>query len=209
MLDSLLTAQCVGCQTDSPVYTPKGITMRIHTDHLSESDIYTAARFARVDVVKLEAHGSRKRDHAFDVKLEGESRRAPNGGASGKGYATGKAATWDQWGVFLSVLFDLDDATSTPYDDGRQAFHDRTFDRFLPGGIVGTGSSTNANVVNVPAHVETVVYVNGVRQVFTPAEQIVHRIAGSYWPADAHGDHRFDYLGAGVTGCTKCSARLR
>lgn len=168
--------------------------MRIHSDTLTTSDIYTAARHARVDVVKLTEHGSHKRDHAFDVKLEGESRRRPNGGASGKGYASGYAATWDQWGVFLGILFDIDPAMVTPYDANRHAFRVRTSQRF-DGDIVGEGVSTNYNVVNGRAADHRVT---------------VHRLGSSYWPDDAHGDHRFEYAGVPRTfSCTKCSATQR
>lgn len=169
--------------------------MRIHTDHLTTSDIYTAARHARVDVVVLTEHGSRSRDHAFNVKLEGESRRRPNGGASGKGYASGYAATWDQWGVFLAILFDIDPAMVTPYDASREAFLARTAERFMTSPI-GYGVSTNYNVVNGRSRHDTTV--------------TVHRLGASYWPSDAHGDHTFRFAGiAREQSCTKCSAVQR
>lgn len=167
--------------------------MRIHSDHITTGDIYTAARFARVDVVDLAEHGSRKRDHAFNVKLEGESRRRPNGGASGRDYASGYAATWDQWGVFLAILFDIDPGMWTPYDDGRDAFRRRTFGRFEAPAL-GKGVSTNHNVVNGRGTDDTSV--------------TVHRLGSAYWPADAHGDHTFRYAGTPrEQACTKCSAR--
>jgi hypothetical protein len=164
--------------------------MRIHANTLTTSDIYQAARFARVDVVVLTEHGSRKRDHAFNVRLEGASNRRPNFVNYDSGYGSGYSATWDQWGVFLSVLFDLDPSTSTTYDEDRHAFDVRTVERFWPSGIVGIGVSTNANIVNV-------------RDSFG----VVHRNADHYWPADAHGDHTFKYAGVPRSqSCTKCSA---
>lgn len=166
--------------------------MRIHSDHITTGDIYTAARFARVDVVDLGEHGSRKRDHAFDVKLEGESRRRPNGGASGRDYASGYAATWDQWGVFLAILFDIDPGMVTPYYGDRSEFQHRTAERFTAP-TVGEGVSTNYNVVNGRAYHDTSV--------------TVHRLGSAYWPADAHGDHTFRFHSAGVFKCTKCSAQ--
>lgn len=179
--------------------------MRIHTDTLTESDIYKAAWFARVDVVKLTRHGSKSRDHAYDVKLEGESRRRPNGGASGVSYGSGYAATWDQWGVFLSVLFDLDNGDtfdpSAPmtipaaYAD-RDGFHERTGNRFLAVETVQGSTveeSTNANVINVRT-----------------GGWFVQHIADHYWPADAHGDHTFRFDGVPFEqSCTKCSAKQR
>lgn len=165
--------------------------MRIHTDRLTESDIYTAARHARADVVVLTEHGSRSRDHAFNVKLEGESRRRPNGGASGKGYASGYAATWDQWGVFLAILFDIDPDAFTPYDKSGAYFDQRTNWRFRPT-VVGLGESTNYHVVNVVA------------------DPPYHTLGSSYWPDDAHGDHRFEFAGVPrEQACRKCSAVQR
>jgi hypothetical protein len=157
-----------------------------------------AARFARADVVKLERHGSRSRDHAFDVKLEGESRRRPNGGSSGVEYGSGYAATWDQWGVFLAVLFDLDPNALTPYDSGREAFTARTHERFMPTESVEGVTlhrSTNANVVNVPTYPGS------------PSTLFVQHVAAHYWPEDAHGDHRFEFVGVPRSqSCRKCSA---
>lgn len=169
--------------------------MRIHSDHLTTADIYQAARHARVDVVtegNLE-RGSRSRDHAFEVKLEGESRRRPNGGASGKGYASGYAATWDQWGVFLGILFDIDPGAKCWAYDGRDAFQARTNERFVAP-MIDVGVSTNYNVVNGRAHHDPSV--------------TVHRLGAAYWPDDAHGDHRFTFQGVPrEQSCTKCSAK--
>jgi hypothetical protein len=187
------------------------MTMKIHTNTLTEVDIYRAARFARVDVVTLTRHASRSRDYSFSINLEGESRRRPNR-QSDVSYGSGYAATWDQWGVFLSVLFDLDGNGQTfepsapafvgsaknPVYASREAFHRQTSDRFRPGGIVGVGRSTNANVINVAQH-------DGPNP-----SAIVHRIAGSYWPADSHGDHTFRWAGVPCEqACTKCSAVKR
>ena len=171
--------------------------MRIHTDTLTMSDVYVAARFARADVVDFTEHGSRSRDHAFNVKLEGESRRHPNGGASGRDYASGYAATWDQWGVFLSVLFDLDPTAHTPHDKGREAFTARTGERFMAFDSVEGPTldrSSNANIVNVRQY-------DG---------RFVQHIAAHYWPGDAHGDHTFRFAGMPrEQECMWCSAVQR
>jgi hypothetical protein len=99
--------------------------MRIHANTLTRLQVCEAARIARVDFGRLTGHGSRKRDHAFDVTLTGESRRRPNSGAGGSGDEY--AATWDQWGVFLAVLFHADDSVTTgPYADA-EAFGRATF----------------------------------------------------------------------------------
>ncbi len=101
--------------------------MRLHTN-LTSADIYEAARTAGVDLDKAEAHGSRKRDRAFEVKLTGNSRRRPNGGNYGAGDAY--AATWDQWGIFLAVLFARDPALTCWAYDGAEAFGYATNWRF-------------------------------------------------------------------------------
>lgn len=104
--------------------------MRIHSDTLTNRDLANAATIARVSFDKWEDKGSRKRDHAFEVTLTGESRRRPNSGNVGASDAY--AATWDQWGVFLAVLFSIDPAMVTPYYKDATEFHYRTRDRFLP-----------------------------------------------------------------------------
>lgn len=185
--------------------------MRIHcSKDITDSEIYKAARFARVDIVtegKLE-RGSRSHDHAFEIKLEGESRRRPNGGSSGKGYASGYAATWDQWGVFLSVLFDLDPRMSCWAYTDRDEFHRQTEDRFRTVRAVEVGHSTNYNVVNTFAR-ERVIVREGSPEVeleIIPGTPVT-RLAEHYWPDDAHGDHRFEFAGVPRSqSCTKCTA---
>lgn len=81
--------------------------MKIHTDRLTMSDLFDAAKIARVEFDRLDQKGSRSRARAFDFTLTGESRRRPNN--RGQGDPDAYAATWDQWGVFLAVLFDRDD----------------------------------------------------------------------------------------------------
>ena len=102
--------------------------MRIHSDSIRVSDLNAAARAARVDM-EFTTHGSRKRDHAFNVNLTGESKRRPN-----RNHASDEfAATWDQWGVFLAALFDVDPNASMTYYDGSADFHYRTAHRFASG----------------------------------------------------------------------------
>ena len=104
--------------------------MRIHTDTLTTLDIYEAARIARVEM-EYTAHGSRKRDRAFNVNLTGESRRRPSRSHHSDEYA----ATWDQWGAFLAVLFDRDESLTIPsaYESGEK-FDRATNYRFSPDG---------------------------------------------------------------------------
>lgn len=103
--------------------------MRIHTDTLTPGDLFTAATTARAEL-EYSRHGSRSRGYAFEVALRGESRRRPNFYNGDGQYA----ATWDQWGVFLSVLFDKDPNLTIPtaYTDA-ETFDRRTQGRFYHG----------------------------------------------------------------------------
>ncbi len=78
--------------------------MRLHTK-VSETDVYTAARKAGVEVENLSRHGSRKRSHAFEVTLSGSGSWANSGGYGAAGH---KSATWDEWGIFLDALYRVD-----------------------------------------------------------------------------------------------------
>ena len=101
--------------------------MRIHSDILSRTDVTNAARTALAYFDSLTEHGSRKRDHAFEVKLRGGSNRRPNFYNGSGDYA----ATWDQWGVFFSVLYDRDPnmVCGSAYSD-REDFDLKTSGRF-------------------------------------------------------------------------------
>lgn len=104
--------------------------MRIHSDILTEADIYAAAKAAGDAVhVKMTERGSRKRARAFNVDLTGTSSRAPG---HGRGEPGDKAATWDEWGIFLATLFNRDGAATVPgvYESGEH-FHWATGNRFL------------------------------------------------------------------------------
>ena len=100
--------------------------MIIHTS-VPASVVWDAARRAGVQM-DCEQRGSRTHDRAFNVRLEGSSRRR---NASN----TGQAATWDEWGVFLVSIFDRDpdarcgSAKHPTYANGLD-FHIRTDGRF-------------------------------------------------------------------------------
>lgn len=109
--------------------------MRLHSDILTWNDLLTATRAAGMRGVFMETseHGSRIRDHAFEVKLTGNSPRRPNGGVRpGK---DDHAATWDEWGMFLADLFKIDPGmvagdSGCPAYDGAENFHKATMGRF-------------------------------------------------------------------------------
>lgn len=96
--------------------------MRIHTDLLTPLDLYTA--IDGMDRVRVDytTHGSRSRDHAFEVRLTGTSP-----------YRTmdkqDNAATWDEWGVFMARLF-AKDPRAVMNKETAKAFYVRTGDRF-------------------------------------------------------------------------------
>lgn len=96
--------------------------MRIHTD-LNERDIRAAAIVAGVSFTRFETHGSRKRARAFDVILTGSSTRKQNGGDE-------YAATWDEWGVFLGVLYVADPMMNATYYENAEHFEWSTCGRF-------------------------------------------------------------------------------
>lgn len=97
--------------------------MRIHSDTIDTLEIRKAARIAGVGFTRFDLKGSRKREQAFDVILTGDSPRRQNQGED-------MAATWDQWGHFLGMLFALDAEMVTPYYENAEHFHWMTNGRF-------------------------------------------------------------------------------
>jgi len=103
--------------------------MKIHSDVLTSMDIYAATReLPGVYVDSCTQHGSRKRARAFNVGLEaGEKtelrRYNRNSGQWGGGGVTGIACTWDEWGIFIAALFDIDPEAIIGQYDGLAAFN--------------------------------------------------------------------------------------
>lgn len=155
--------------------------MRIHTDRLTFSNIIAAARLARADI-DIEQKGSKSRERAFVVHLTGESKRRPN--RRGKSDPDAYAATWDQWGVFLGVLFHVDSK--------------RTFDVSLPMSAGMYSDQADFNYKTDSRFVKRLAATDLDPSLFT------------FWPADAHGDHTFKWAGVPYEkSCTKCSAVQR
>jgi hypothetical protein len=99
--------------------------MRIHTS-LTESQVRTLAHSVpNVTVAHSATHGSRKRAGAVEIRLHGSSWRST---ASGDG----KAATWDEWGVFIGKLYRLDPDAIVGQYRSRGDFEDVTHGRFTP-----------------------------------------------------------------------------
>jgi len=112
--------------------------MRIHTS-LTDAQV-RSLRPVSVTFERLTSHGSRSHVRAFDVLLAGSGNTGGQWGNSGKdGAAPYKAATWDEWGIFLGALFDADPAAkATYYHDGAD-FHWQTGDRFRDGALTLAG----------------------------------------------------------------------
>lgn len=103
--------------------------MRIHSDILNRGDVSDAAQAAGiVTFVRLSTVGSRSRARAFDVILSGtSSHRTQWHGGAGE-----RAATWDEWGMFLGRLFELDPDAHCGKNSYQSAahYHWMTGDRF-------------------------------------------------------------------------------
>lgn len=104
--------------------------MRINTS-LNYVDMHAAARRAGVVLVRFTEHGSRKSPRAFDVLLSGSGITGGQWGNSGT-YGAGpyKAATWDEWGIFLDVIFRRDPQASCRAYSGQEEFQWATGNRY-------------------------------------------------------------------------------
>lgn len=99
--------------------------MRIHSDIITRDQIIAAVP-STAYIGKLTEHRSQSRDHSFEVNLGGSGK---TGGQWGQ--LDGKAATWDEWGIFLSALYAIDPDMFTPaYPNGRSEFEWTTVNRF-------------------------------------------------------------------------------
>lgn len=150
------------------------------------------ARTSITPIHALEANEHRSQTHprAFEIKLSGDSTRGPNSGQYGMdGY--GKAATWDQWGLFLSALFEADPemrvgGAAHPIYADAEHFHWITANRYR-----GTVDD------------------NGIPRVDAPTGMFFHPGNGGY-----HRQHKWEYQGttvgarAHVSRCA-CGATLR
>lgn len=85
--------------------------MRLHNNHLTYRNAAEAASVAQANLDDFTGHGSTIRPRAWEVRLLGgfevHSARRPNDRQYHAGTDT-YAATWDQWGVFLRHLYEID-----------------------------------------------------------------------------------------------------
>ena len=89
--------------------------MILHTDLLTHGDLHDACKTAHVSFVDgAEERRSRTRRRRFKFRLEGyTSHRYANSGRFGAANWEGNCATWDEWGIFLNVLFQRDPEAHT------------------------------------------------------------------------------------------------
>lgn len=108
--------------------------MRLHTNILTRDDLYKATADLPGVSIKATEHGSRSHARGFEVHLTGTSNSRPNR----EHWADEYAATWDEWGVAIARLYDIDpDAVwggvKNPIYDGSDDFHFQTGYRFEGG----------------------------------------------------------------------------
>lgn len=104
--------------------------MRVHTNVLTTLDVYKATEGLPGVYATAHRHGSRTHDGAIEISLEG------NGYTGGQYHSTDKkSATWDEWGVVIARLLDVDPkavfgTVKRPIYDGSSDFHRQTRWRF-------------------------------------------------------------------------------
>jgi len=120
--------------------------MRIHTNTLTETDVWTFVRGVNAIGDRsgppaltgvggtAVSHGSRTHARALEVQLTGTSPRRPNTGTRGSDSDV-YAATWDEWGMMLARLFHRDPAmvvgsVGRPIYLNAEHFHWATGNRF-------------------------------------------------------------------------------
>lgn len=109
--------------------------MRIHTNVLTVSDVYRATKGLPGVLVTASQHGSRTHERAIEVSLEGNGYRK-NTGKHGASDEFG--ATWDEWGVFIAALYEVDPqavfgTVKYPVYPNAYEFHGMYQDRFADG----------------------------------------------------------------------------
>lgn len=112
--------------------------MRLHTNELHHTDIHRAVGNIPGSCVGAEImdHGSHTHRRAFEVSLSGWGDRHTRLKNTGQRGASDEfAATWDDWGWFLSYLYDIDPqaiwgAVKRPVYADASRFHLLTWDRF-------------------------------------------------------------------------------
>lgn len=101
--------------------------MRIHTDSLTPRNVHETLMGLPGVYAEVAEHGSRSKHHALEVRLTGTSPYRTMDGED-------QAATWDEWGVVMRRLFNLDPdmviGNNSKNFETRAGFELRTGDRF-------------------------------------------------------------------------------
>lgn len=111
--------------------------MKVYSDKLTEADLRAALPqgVGLRDVVKIV--NPRKRKNGWTLYLEGLTfghSRSTNSGTRGAG--SYKAATYDDHGCWMSVLFDKDPHAVISHWDGKEQFDDGTNNRYYEGRVI-------------------------------------------------------------------------
>lgn len=104
--------------------------MWIHSDKITPIAIHRATAshgmsgvHAQVDAIaRSRSHGTK-----YSVSLTGNSNHRPG---FAKGYGDDYAATWDEWGMFIEALFQVDPAARIGIYPDHETFREVTFLRF-------------------------------------------------------------------------------
>lgn len=129
--------------------------MKIHLnlpEHKAIDALNDARRAADVVFERVTLHGSRTHERAVDVILSGDSPHAINSGRSGSWGDAPRAASWDQWGIFLAVIFEADPTAKAGRYANAEDFHHKTAWRFDADGEPGAITSTSSPGYQRAAH---------------------------------------------------------
>lgn len=100
--------------------------MRLHSDILTLADI-SAALPPYVCLGKYSNFASRSRQCGFDISLTGHGARHTRKKNSGNhGAGDEYAASWDDWGVWIAALYDIDPDMIAGHYKNRDMFYAQT-----------------------------------------------------------------------------------
>jgi hypothetical protein len=101
--------------------------MRIFSDTLTTNDLYEALPAGVL--ANITTKGGRNRRHSFEVTLyvlEKDELHRRYGNSGGYGSRDDVAATWDEWGLWIEKLFDLDPDALIGHYESYSHFLDQT-----------------------------------------------------------------------------------
>jgi hypothetical protein len=121
--------------------------MKLHSDYLKENDVFMALRNTRdsglmqdtIGFTQFAFEGSRSHRVGYLIQLgtydqimeDGKKRHYKNSGYSGADSDSSLwAATYDEWGWFISAIFTLDPDAKFGYYKNAKHFHEMTKSKF-------------------------------------------------------------------------------